>query len=299
MAERCFVCGNAAEETDRLVLVRGKRNQVYCSSACLQHIVRKQRTARKAAQLRWTLRLSLSFLALIGVATLWQRHRVPRRQTISYPWPAVVGEAAPPAGPNFVGPPWPPTDEQWTALFNTASWVYPLPGPNRRPPTIDAQMFGVVDPREPPARCRTDDQCGVNLGGELWGEHVYAAQDGVVERVRQGGPDQPGGISVRLSHFGGMTFTQYFHLAATPRGLVRGARVKAGDVIGLVGDTGLERGHPHLHFTLSVRPSKGFAEVYWDPTPWMARSRLRVPPHGSVAGLISEKERTELPRPPR
>ncbi|HEX3694065.1 MAG TPA: M23 family metallopeptidase [Polyangia bacterium] len=299
MAESCFVCGNAADENDRLVLVHSKRREIYCSSVCLRHIVRKQRAARTAAQLRWTLRVSLSVLALIGVGTLWQRHRTPRPQSISYPWPEVLGDAAPAAGASSFGPPWPPTDEQWMALFNTASWVYPLPGPNRRSPTIDGQMLGLVDPREPPARCRKDDQCGVNLGGELWGEHVYAAQDGVVERVREGGHDQPGGIYVRLSHSGGTVFTQYFHLAGTPRGLVRGARVRAGDVIGLVGDTGLEGGHPHLHFTLSVRPSKGFAEVYWDPTPWMARSQLRVPPHGSVAGLISEKERTELPRPPR
>jgi len=125
----------------------------------------------------------------------------------------------------------------------------------------------------------------VDLGGELWGEHVYAAHDGVVERVQENGHDQRGGQYVRVAHFGGMVFTQYFHLAAVPRGIRRGARVVAGQVIGLVGDTGIESERRHLHFTLSIRPSKEFSEVYWDPTPFMTRWPLRLPPQGTVAGF--------------
>jgi murein DD-endopeptidase MepM/ murein hydrolase activator NlpD len=128
------------------------------------------------------------------------------------------------------------------------------------------------------------------MGGQLWGEHVYAVQDGVVDRVRRGGDDEHGGGYVRIAHFGGMVFTQYFHLAAIPRGVGRGARVAAGDVVGLVGDTGVgdERNsgaRAHLHFTFSIRPSSAFAETYWDPAPLMERWPLRVPPHGTVAGL--------------
>ena len=96
--------------------------------------------------------------------------------------------------------------------------------------------------------------CGVDLGGELWGEHVYAVQDGVVDRAHREGNEERGGIYVRLSHFGGMVFTQYFHLAAIPRLLSRGDRVKAGEVIGLLGDTGTGGGRRHLHFALSIRP---------------------------------------------
>jgi hypothetical protein len=61
-------------------------------------------------------------------------------------------------------------------------------------------------------------------------------------------------------------------------------------VIGLVGDTGdtgLRGRGRHLHFALSIRPSPAFPEVYWDPSPWMARWSLRLPPHGTVAGFSS------------
>ena len=104
--------------------------------------------------------------------------------------------------------------------------------------------------------------------------------------MQHGTGDERGDVSVRLAHFGGMVFTSYAHLAAAPRGIVRGAAVKAGDVIGLVGDTG--DGHPgrYLHFALSVHPASEFAEVYWDPTPLMAHWPLRLPPHGTVAGFV-------------
>jgi hypothetical protein len=297
VADRCFVCGKAARESDRFVLLRGKRHQVHCSDDCLFETVRKYRAARMAKQLRWSLRLSLTVLVLVGVGTLWLRHRVPRREAISHGWPDGLERAAPPPGPIFFGPPWPPTDEQWTAVFNQASWIFPLPGPNRRAGTIDGQIFGPDPPRDHPAKCREEGRCGVDLGGELWGEHVYAVRDGIVDRVQQDEARDPrgGGQSVRLSHFGGMVFTQYFHLAALPRGIRRGVRVRAGDVIGLVGDTGIAETRRHLHFALSIRPSTEFSEVYWDPTPWLARWPLRLPPHGTVAGFMSsEKDRAEL-----
>ena len=97
-----------------------------------------------------------------------------------------------------------------------------------------------------------------------------------------------------------MVFTQYFHLAAIPRGVRRGARVAAGDVIGLVGDTGIGGEAPasraHLHFAFSIRPSTELAEIYWDPTPLMARWPLRVPPHGTVAGLAAPVSDEDLLR---
>ena len=148
--------------------------------------------------------------------------------------------------------------------------------------------------------CRTPGACGVALGGQLWGEHVYAALDGVVDRAAPGGADEHGGGYVRIAHLGGMVFTHYFHLAAIPRGVVRGARVSAGEVIGLVGDTGTGSEkpgpHPHLHFALSIRPSAEWPETFWDPTPLMATWPLRVPPHGSVAGLVAATDTMEIPR---
>ena len=92
-----------------------------------------------------------------------------------------------------------------------------------------------------------------------------------------------------------MVFTHYDHLAAVPRGITRGAAVKAGDLVGLVGDTGNEHPGRYLHFALSVRPSNELPEVYWDPTELMASWPLRLPPHGTVAGFVPAESELLVP----
>jgi murein DD-endopeptidase MepM/ murein hydrolase activator NlpD len=281
LIETCVTCGDGIVQ--RVVLVVGRRQRVYCSHTCLRADVEARRAARNRLRLRVALAIAVPAALYVAGKVTWQRHRAPARQTISLAWPEglPVWDAPPP--PVLFGPPWPPTDEQWIAVFDQASWTFPLPGPARRPLSADARVFGP----ERPSRCRVAGLCGVDLGGELWGEHVHAAMDGVVERVQGDGNERRGGHYVRLSHLGGMVFTQYFHLADSPRGLTRGAHVKAGDVIGLVSDTGLaERETRHLHFTLSVRPSADLPEVYWDPSPWLEPAPLKVPAHGTVAGYV-------------
>ncbi len=288
MDEACFVCGGAIDEDDRLVLVRGKIHEAHCSEFCLGDNLRKRRKAAAAIRRRRFLGALLITGVLAGANTLWHRHRAPQAEWIATgsPEPLVlVGEERP--GPIYFGPAWPPTDADWMAAFAEASWIYPLPGPVRREGRIDGRIFGPGANADHPATCRTEGACGVDLGGELWGEHVFAAHDGIVDRVHDSGGDEHGGHFVRLSHFGGMVFTQYFHLAAVPRRVARGAHVKAGDVIGLLGDTGIKGARRHLYFALSVLPSARFSEVYWDPTSLMADWPLRVPPHGTVAGLAS------------
>jgi murein DD-endopeptidase MepM/ murein hydrolase activator NlpD len=282
-ADTCLTCGQPLDEAQRFLIVRGRRHEAYCSEPCLRRRVVERWVARARARRRRTLRALLVALVAAGGATLWKRHRSQPPASISFDQ---LDEARPrpvaPA-PILFGPAWPPTDDDWTFAFDRAAGTYPLPGPVRRAPAPDARIFV----RNHPALCREEGRCGVDLGGELWGEHVYAALDGVVERVQRGGTEDGGGQYVRLSHMGGMVFTQYFHLAALPRGLARGSRVRAGDVIGLLGDTGLEGRGRHLGFTLSVQPSGDLPEVYWDPTPWMGRWRLRVPEHGTVAGFMA------------
>lgn len=295
MAETCFQCGGPVDENERLVLVRGKRSEVHCSAGCLRATLQQRQRERTSAQRRWLLRLSVPALLLASVGIVWKRHRAPPRHSISEAWPQ--GLPAPDAlpAPVVFGPPWPPTDAQWTAVFDRADWIYPLPGPLRRAPTLDGRILGPEATAEHHALCRTKGRCAIALGGELWGEHVYASLDGVVERV-QGGSDRSGGISVRLVHFGGTVYTQFFHLAATPRGLTRGTKVSAGDVIGLLGDTGLDGARRHLAFALSVRPSNDLPEMYWDATPWLERAALRLPPHGTVAGFAPPATRTATPK---
>jgi murein DD-endopeptidase MepM/ murein hydrolase activator NlpD len=134
----------------------------------------------------------------------------------------------------------------------------------------------------------------VDLGGEIWGEHVRAVHDGVVDFVQRGANPLHGGSFVRISHRGGTVITMYFHLAAIPRRIERGAFVKSGDLIGLVGDTGVEKSAPHLHFSISIRPSPD-RERYIDPEPLIALWPLRVPIEDGAAGLVTTLAEPGLP----
>jgi murein DD-endopeptidase MepM/ murein hydrolase activator NlpD len=310
-ATSCATCGHVFEDgQDRLVLARAwGEHDLFCSEACLRRAVRKLHKVRAATQARWLLRVALAVLALAGAKTLWELYQRWQPRTIAFePKPEALRPTAPPvrsmSGPAY-GPLWPPSDEEWIALFDRARWVYPLPGPVRRPLMNERRILGPTHER--PAACRPSGHCGVNLGGELWGEHVYAVEDGVVDRVQRDGTDEPGGAYVRIAHFGGYVFTQYFHLAAIPLALHHGSVVRAGDVIGLLGDTGSGHQTRHLTFTLSVMPSREFSETFWDPAPWMADWPLHVPSHGTVAGLSPERRtgvhagapgRRGEPRPP-
>ena len=293
----CATCGHVFDDgEDRLLLARGWRtHDLFCSEACLRRAVRRLHRVQAASQTRWLLRVALAVLALVGAKTLWQLyHRLQPRRIAFESTPEPLRPTAPPirstSGPTY-GPLWPPSDEEWMTLFERAAWVYPLPGPVRRAPVNNRKIFwSAASPHEHPAACRPSGHCGVDLGGELWGEHVYAAADGVIDHVQRDGSDDPGGAYVRIAHFGGYVFTQYFHLAAIPLHLHHGSVVRAGDVIGLVGDTGSGHQKRHLTFTLSVMPSREFSEIFWDPAPWMADWPLHVPSHGTVAGLAPERK---------
>jgi len=293
-ATRCVVCGDRLGADSGLVLASGGRRQAHCSEVCLEETVEKQLRARTIRR-RWAAAGACVVALLLAGTWMLKRHRAPQPHAISYAWPETVSKEQPaPSGVGLYGPAWPPTDDDWTFAFGRVSWTYPLPGPERRPPVRDDRRF------TPGGICRTSGACGVRLGGQLWGEHVYAVLDGVVDRVQGGGNDDHGGGHVRIAHFGGMVFTHYYHLAAIPRGVRRGAHVGAGDVIGLVGDTGTREEVPasraHLHFAFSIRPSSEMAEIFWDPAPLMARWLLRVPPHGTVAGLAAPVSDEDLLR---
>jgi hypothetical protein len=291
----CCVCRDPIDDGARFVLVRNEKNENYCSEVCLLANVDKRRRATAAVRRRWMMRGLAVLVVLVGAKELWRRVHAPRPVSISYDPPEVRFVPARPE-PSYVGPAWPPTDDDWRYAFAHTAWTYPLPGPARRAPSVDEHILGAREPagRHPPV-CHERGRCGVDLGGELWGEHVYAVHDGVVDRVQHADGDERGGVYLRVAHLGGMVFTHYFHLAAVPRSVVRGAQIKAGDVIGLVGDTGNEHRGRYLHFALSVRPSTEFPEVFWDPTPLMTSWPMRLPPHGTVAGYLPRESDLELP----
>lgn len=75
------------------------------------------------------------------------------------------------------------------------------------------------------------------------GTHVHAVADGVVTFKGWGGG---GGNTLKIKHAGGL-MTGYLHLSGYAKGIVQGARVKQGQLIGYVGSTGSSTG-PHLDY---------------------------------------------------
>ena len=150
------------------------------------------------------------------------------------------------------------------------AWLHPLDGPMRRMPIRDGRVFGAERPGDRPGECR-GGHCGVDLGGEVWGEPVHAAHDGVVDRVQRGPNEEHGGLYVRLSHRGGTIFTQYFHLAAIPRWIpARRPRSRWARWSACSATPASSTRRAHLHFTVSVKPSADVTERYIDPEPLVA-----------------------------
>jgi murein DD-endopeptidase MepM/ murein hydrolase activator NlpD len=203
------------------------------------------------------------------------------------PAPAALAVTPAPEPPKpALGPSWPPTETEWVREMAHDAWLHPLDGPVRRMPIRSSRVFGAERPGERPPECRSG-HCGVDIGGEVWGEPVMAVHDGIVDRVQRGPNEEHGGLYVRLAHRGGTVFTQYFHLAAIPRQVQPGTLVLAGQVVGLVGDTGVKESGAHLHFTISVRPSHELPEQFIDPEPLIALWPLRVRGEGGAVGLSS------------
>jgi murein DD-endopeptidase MepM/ murein hydrolase activator NlpD len=270
MAETCGTCGR--DLSQRAVPVSGEDSSQHSETSL------RLRMLQLARSTLWR-RYALSLLALaIAASVAWSSRPRPKAMAIVSVPPLESTPTQP--RPRPFGPPWPPTEADWLREFAQSSWTYPMPGPARSVPVSCSRLF---DPR---ADC-SKGLCAADFATEVWGQHVFAVHDGVVDRVIRSGNEEHGGSYVRLSHWGGMVYTQYFHLAAVARGVLPGVHIKAGDVIGLVGDTGVKDARMVLHFTLSVRPSYEYPEVYMDPLPLLAKWPVRSEPQGSVVGLIS------------
>lgn len=109
------------------------------------------------------------------------------------------------------------------------------------------------------------------------GAPVIAAADGVVEKLyfSKGG----GGVTLYQRADGGDLMLYYAHLRAYAVGLAEGRRVRAGETIAYVGDTGnAGAGNYHLHFAVA-RMAPG--ERWWQGTP--------VDPYPLLAGARSAR----------
>ncbi len=166
-------------------------------------------------------------------------------------------------------------------------WIHPLPGPQRRLPVRNTRRFGAAREGLRPEECE-GGHCGVDLGSEI-GELVMAAHDGVVERVvrdpNEGGRRGNEGRFIRISHKGGTIVTSYIHLDSIRDDLRPGVPVKVGEVIGQIGDSGVQHSGPHLHFAVSVRRPGDSEELFIDPEPMLHLWSLRPKPQVSARAL--------------
>lgn len=148
-----------------------------------------------------------------------------------------------------------------------------------RTPVDGARITSGFGMRQHPILGYTRMHQGVDFGAST-GTPVLAAGDGVVvESGWKGGY----GNWVRIRHAGGWE-TGYGHLSAYARGLRPGARVRQGQVVAFVGNTGQSTG-PHLHYEiwrdgdrvnpLSVRPAQGVQLAGADLSAFQAR-RARI-----------------------
>ncbi len=310
----CPRCGGVVDVKSRHVAVRGASIHVYCSDACLRGgddpPALPEAPPRRRA--RWW--IAAGIVAGGGIAALAHAGRAGAEgdpAAARAAWlalvspPEVVAAPAPPAPPPPAPPaepPEPPEErarrEADAALLEELSrdaWIHPLAGPVRRMPTIHAQAFGAARDGAPPPECLSG-HCGVDLwSADIWGEPVLAVHGGTVAWVHRGPNEDHGGVFVKLSHRGGTLFTWYFHLAAVPRWVKPGAKVTAGRVIGLVGDTGVKRSAPHLHFAMTVKRRDRERERYIDPEPLLAIWPLWLREPGAPFGRLTTDAPPGLP----
>lgn len=134
------------------------------------------------------------------------------------------------------------------------TWVWPVVGKLDRAYGTDALSYDVTM-----KDWRTHD--GIDVLAEA-GAVVRAAADGTVESIEN---DDLYGTTVTIKHGGGLK-TVYSNLAETPTVSV-GDTVRAGDIIGSVGDTALcEIGQPtHLHLAMSKDGKSADPMTYLPP----------------------------------
>lgn len=277
-APSCPRCRGRLDLGSPHTLVRAARIRVFCSSECLDawQAPPEQRAPEREIDLPVSIkpgllgRILVAGLALGGLSSERTSPVAPLEQPRFDDGSFRAQKVVPPVVAVDAGADGGLDDDALAArLFAEASrdpWVHPLPAP-RRMPLRDSRVFGAERPGDRPAECRSG-HCGVDLG-QRWGEPVLAAHAGVVDQVRRVDRGR-GGMFVRLAHRDGTVLTQYFHLAAIPNWVVRGAEVRLGDIIGMVGDTGVKSSGPHLHFTIAVRPSPGAPLTHIDPEPLIA-----------------------------
>jgi murein DD-endopeptidase MepM/ murein hydrolase activator NlpD len=183
------------------------------------------------------------------------------------PTPTTPAPTTPSTTPNV--PKKPSTSTNDLGLFPTLT----LPPPLQKTITARGYVFPVYGPSgygDSFGAFRGDVSGGWHHGDDIFaplGAPILAVADGIVFSV---GPNRIGGNRLWLQDAAGNQF-YYAHLSAYTPLARNGTHVKAGDVLGFVGNTGDAAGGPyHLHF--EVHPASLLFLGYdgaVDPTPYL------------------------------
>lgn len=133
---------------------------------------------------------------------------------------------------------------------NINKMIWPLPG--------DYRVGSKFGPRVPPCAGASSFHRGWDIGGKL-GSEIVAVLAGTVSFA--GYTTGGGGNVVTVNHGNGYS-THYMHMSVIK--VSKGQYVQQGQVLGLVGSTGISTA-PHLHFSLSKNGT------YIDPAPYLKR----------------------------
>ena len=147
--------------------------------------------------------------------------------------------------------------------LTNGNWVRPVGGEVGR--LSQGQVFGAVRDGNRPDECGSG-HCGVDLA-RVTGTPVVSVSDGVIAKVAND-PYSHAGLRVSIRHAHGKLETRYMHLDEIREDLKPGMKVKAGEMIGTVGNTGTSSKGAHLHFEIYDRsmPNK---PKYLDPKPYL------------------------------
>ncbi len=115
-----------------------------------------------------------------------------------------------------------------------------------RTPIINAKFTSGYGSRFHPILGYTRPHTGVDWAAPI-GTPIFAAGSGVIVKA---GWDSGYGRRIEIQHANGY-LTTYNHMSGFARGAIEGAKVRQGQVIGYLGQTGLATG-PHLHYEVLV-----------------------------------------------
>ncbi|MDP3545958.1 MAG: M23 family metallopeptidase, partial [Phreatobacter sp.] len=147
-----------------------------------------------------------------------------------------------------------------------------------RKPIAGGQMRSGFGMRRHPVMGYFKMHSGVDWSDRI-GTPIVAAGNGVIGKASWSGGY---GRRIEIEHPNGYTST-YSHLSGFARGITEGARVRQGQVIGYLGNSGLSTG-PHLHYEVMVNGR------FVDPM------RVRVPRGRELSGTMLAAFRAERER---